>query len=99
MLQKSCYRHKTRNGARGCKTYYPAKGLYRKLWEFDVLASGERDALVRVYRSLNPVRLKRQLDAAPGGPVERRRPTPGPNTRSVTLTLDTMRPKRVLLFG
>ena len=57
-------RHKSRNGARVRKTYYPAKTPYRRLLEFDLLSHDERDALERVYRNLNPVQLKRQLDAA-----------------------------------
>ena len=36
----------------------------RRLLEFDLLSHDERDALERVYRNLNPVQLKRQLDAA-----------------------------------
>ena len=57
-------RHKTRNGARVRKTYYPAKAPCQKLLEFDLLSHDERDALERVYCNLNPVQLKRQLDAA-----------------------------------
>ena len=56
--------HKSRNGARVRKVYDTARTPYRRLLERDVLSYEERRALVRTYRTLNPVRLKARLDAA-----------------------------------
>ena len=56
--------HKRRNGARVHKVYDTAKTPYQRLLERGVLSAEAHEALARTYRSLNPVRLKAQLDAA-----------------------------------
>ena len=56
--------HKSRNGAKVRKVYDSARTPYQRLLEWDVLTAGERQALDRTYRSINPVRLKARLDAA-----------------------------------
>ena len=56
--------HKSRHGARVHKVYDTARTPYRRLLERGVLSAEEQEALTRKYRTLNPVRLKAQLDAA-----------------------------------
>ena len=56
--------HKSRNGAKVRKVYDSARTPYQRLLEWDVLTAGERQALDRTYRSINPVRLKARLDDA-----------------------------------
>ena len=57
-------KHKSRHGARIHKLYDTARTPYRRLLEFDLLSADQREALDRGYRTLNPVRLKAQLNAA-----------------------------------
>ena len=56
--------HKSRNGAKVRKVYDSARTPYQRLLEWDVLTAGERQALDRTHRSINPVRLKARLDSA-----------------------------------
>lgn len=56
--------HKSRHGARVHKVYDRARTPYQRLLERDVLSTEQLEALARRYRTLNPVRLKAQLDAA-----------------------------------
>ena len=56
--------HKSRNGAKVHKVYDKARTPYERLKERDVLTAEQRQALDRIYRSINPVRLKARLDAA-----------------------------------
>ena len=70
------------------KVYHVAKTPYQKLIELDVLSADDRDALQRLYRSLNPVRLKRQLDSALEALWVTADPHPD-RRRSVTVTSDT----------
>ena len=56
--------HKSRHGARVHRVYDTAKTPYQRLLACAVLAPEVRDALQRRYQSLNPVRLKAQLEAA-----------------------------------
>ena len=57
-------RRKTRHGARVHKVYDTATTPYQRLLQSGVLTGREQDALIRTYRTLNPVRLKAQLDRA-----------------------------------
>ena len=83
--------HKSRNGAKVRKVYDSARTPYQRLLEWDVLTAGERQALDRTYRSINPVRLKARLDAALEAlwdTADRRRD----HEPSVTVTFDATRP-------
>ena len=57
-------RGKTRHGARVHKVYDTATTPYQRLLQSGVLTGREQDALIRTYRTLDPVRLKAQLDRA-----------------------------------
>ena len=56
--------HKSRHGARVHRIYDTAKTPYQRLLAWNVLTPEEQESLQRRYESLNPVRLKAQLDAA-----------------------------------
>ena len=56
--------HKRRNGAKVQRLYDTAKTPYQRLLACAVLTPAAQEALRRRYASLNPVRLKAQLDAA-----------------------------------
>jgi len=55
-------KHKSRQGARVRKVYDEARTPYQRLLESDVLTPERREALERLYRSLNPVRLREQIN-------------------------------------
>ena len=46
------------------KVYDKARTPYERLKERDVLTAEQRQALDRIYRSINPVRLRARLDTA-----------------------------------
>ena len=54
--------HKTRRGAKLHKVYDTARTPYQRLLESGVLAAERKEALERLYLSLNPVRLREQLN-------------------------------------
>ena len=56
--------HKSRNGSRVHRIYDTAKTPYQRLLAYDGLTPEAHETLRRQYESLNPVRLKAQLDAA-----------------------------------
>jgi hypothetical protein len=56
--------HKERVGAKVTKRYDVAKTPYQRLLQAGVLEEAERLSLEQEYQSLNPVRLKSQIDAA-----------------------------------
>ena len=56
--------HKSRHGARVHKTYDIPRTPYQRLIDLDVLSDEQRTSLQRLYRSLNPVSLRKQLDKA-----------------------------------
>jgi hypothetical protein len=55
---------KTRTGARAHRVYDRARTPYQRLCAAGVLSPTKRDALERLYQSLNPLRLRRDLEAA-----------------------------------
>jgi len=55
---------KTRRGARTHRVYDHAQTPYHRLCAAGVLAPAKRAQLDRLYQSLNPLRLWRDLDAA-----------------------------------
>ena len=55
---------KTRHGARVHRVYDRAQTPYQRLCAAGVLAPGQRQALEALYQSLNPLQLRRDLDAA-----------------------------------
>jgi len=55
---------KTRHGARVHKVYDTAHTPYQRLAASGVLDGTQQDELERDYRSLNPVHLRAQIDAA-----------------------------------
>jgi len=55
---------KTRQGARTHRVYDRAQTPYHRLCAAGVLAPAKRAELARLYQSLNPLRLRRDLDAA-----------------------------------
>ena len=55
---------KTREGARAHRVYYRAQTPYQRLCAADVLPAEKRDELERLYQSLNPLQLRRDLEAA-----------------------------------
>lgn len=82
---------KTRHGAKVRKTYDRARTPYQRLLEAGVLTAAKEQELAAIYRGLNPVFLRQQINAA----LERlwalaERPTPQPKARtrrnSVTVT-------------
>jgi len=57
-------KHKTRHGAKVHKVYDTAKTPYRRLLGSGILPPERRDALARLYHSLDPVLLHAQMDQA-----------------------------------
>ena len=55
---------KSRNGARVRKVYDEAKTPYQRLLEYDALSAEDKLKMQRTYESLNPVRLRAQIDKA-----------------------------------
>ena len=55
-------KHKTRQGAKVRKVYDEARTPYHRLLESGVLTPDAKQALDRLYRSLNPVRLREQVN-------------------------------------
>ncbi len=55
---------KTRHGARVHKVFDTPRTPYQRLLELDALSDEQRDSLQRLYRSLNPVSLRNQLNNA-----------------------------------
>jgi len=55
---------KTRTGARAHRVYDRARTPYQRLCAAGVLSPAKRDELERLYQSLNPLRLRRDLEAA-----------------------------------
>jgi len=55
-------RHKTRHGAKVHKVYDTAQTPYQRLLESGVLTPERKEALERLYRSLNPARLLAQIN-------------------------------------
>lgn len=55
---------KERVGAKVIKRYDTARTPYQRLLEAGVLKAAQRASLERLYRSLNPVRLRAEIDAA-----------------------------------
>lgn len=55
-------KHKSRQGAKVHKVYDEARTPYQRLLESGVLAAERKEALERLYFSLNPVRLREQLN-------------------------------------
>jgi hypothetical protein len=56
--------HKQRHGARVHRIYDPAQTPYQRLLAQSALAPAVQDALARQYEALNPLALRRQIDAA-----------------------------------
>ena len=55
--------HKSRQGAKVRKMYHEARTPYQRLLESDVLTSPQRrETLMRLYHSLNPMRLREQVN-------------------------------------
>jgi len=54
--------HKTRQGAKVHKVYDTARTPYQRLLDTGVLATEGEEALERLYHSLNPLRLRQQID-------------------------------------
>jgi hypothetical protein len=65
---------KTRQGARIHRVYDCAQTPYQRLRAAGVLTAAKRDALEQLYRRLNPLQLRRDLDAA----LDRLWPSPRP---------------------
>ena len=57
-------KHKTRNGAKLHKVYDTAKTPYQRVLDAGVLEPRQRLALERQYQTLNPVKLRAQIDQA-----------------------------------
>ena len=57
-------KHKSRHGAKVHKVYDTAKTPYQRLLESGVLNAQQKDALARLYRTLDPVRLLAQINEA-----------------------------------
>jgi hypothetical protein len=57
-------KHKTRHGAKVHKVYDTARTPYQRLLGSGILSPEQRDALARLYHSLDPVRLHAQMDQA-----------------------------------
>jgi len=57
-------KHKTRNGAKVHKEYDVAKTPYQRVLDAGVLEPQQRLALERQYQTLNPVKLRAQIDQA-----------------------------------
>ncbi|HET7876573.1 MAG TPA: transposase family protein [Methylomirabilota bacterium] len=55
---------KTRQGARAHRVYDRAQTPYQRLCAAGVLPAAKRDELERLYQSLNPLQLRRDLEAA-----------------------------------
>jgi hypothetical protein len=55
---------KTRHGARARRVYDRAQTPYQRLCATGVLTAAKRDELDRLYHTLNPLRLRRDLEAA-----------------------------------
>jgi hypothetical protein len=55
---------KTRQGARAHRLYDRAQTPYQRLGAAGVLPAEKRDDLERLYQGLNPLQLRRALDAA-----------------------------------
>lgn len=55
-------KHKTRRGATVHKVYDTARTPYQRLLQSGVLAPEPKEALERLYRSLNPIRLREQVN-------------------------------------
>jgi hypothetical protein len=55
---------KTRQGARTRRVYDRAQTPYQRLCAAEILPPAKRDELDRLYQSLNPLRLRRDLEAA-----------------------------------
>ena len=55
-------KQKSRDGAKVHKVYHSAKTPYRRILESTVLSSQQREALDTLYRSLNPVELRAQIN-------------------------------------
>lgn len=55
---------KERQGAKVCKHYDVARTPYERLCALEVLEPVQRQAMERLYQSLNPVRLRKQIDEA-----------------------------------
>ena len=56
--------HKARQGARVHRVYDRAQTPYQRLCARPALAPGSQQALATLYRSLNPLQLRREIDAA-----------------------------------
>ena len=54
--------HKTRHGAKVHKVYDTARTPYQRLLDWDILTLEEREALDRLYHSLNPLQLRAQVN-------------------------------------
>jgi hypothetical protein len=57
-------KHKTRHGAKVHKVYDTARTPYQRLLESGVLSLQKREAVARLYRTLNPVALLAQINHA-----------------------------------
>ena len=57
-------KHKTRHGAKVHKVYDTAKTPYQRLLESGILPPQEKDALASLYQSIDPVRLRAQMNQA-----------------------------------
>ena len=55
---------KTRQGARAHRVYDRAQTPYQRLCAAGVLTADKRDELEQLYQSLNPLQLRRDLEAA-----------------------------------
>jgi hypothetical protein len=55
---------KTRQGARARRVYDRAQTPYQRLCATGVLPPAKREALDRLYQTLNPLRVRRDLEAA-----------------------------------
>ena len=54
--------HKTRQGAKVHKVYDMARTPYQRLLQWNILTLEQREALERLYYSLNPLRLREQIN-------------------------------------
>jgi transposase InsO family protein len=89
---------KTRQGARASRVYDRAQTPYQRLCAARILTAEQRQALEALYQSLNPLQLRRELDAALdrlwtlAAPDPRRAASsPATSRTSVTLSYESTR--------
>jgi hypothetical protein len=89
---------KTRQGARAYRVYDRAQTPYQRLGAARILTAEQHQALEALYQSLNPLQLRRELDAALdrlwalAAPDPRRAASsPATSRNSVTLSYESTR--------